>query len=125
VARVSLVNVSKQYADSPPAVSELSLEIADGEFMVLIGPSGSGKSTALNMIAGLSKTSLPARSGSANLYAHVRPAAADGAAPRIVARLDPETGARPGLRMSLGADAAQVYLFDADSGRALAGALTD
>src|SRR3954447_3118574 len=35
------------------AVRELSLEIADGEFMVLVGPSGSGKTTALRMLAGL------------------------------------------------------------------------
>jgi len=36
-----------------PAVNRLSLEIADGEFIVLVGPSGSGKSTALRMLAGL------------------------------------------------------------------------
>src|SRR3954451_13584399 len=36
-----------------PAVNELSLEIADGEFMVLVGPSGCGKSTSLRMLAGL------------------------------------------------------------------------
>ena len=38
---------------STVAVSELSLEIADGEFMVLVGPSGSGKTTALRLLAGL------------------------------------------------------------------------
>ena len=36
-----------------PAVDALDLEIADGEFMVLVGPSGSGKTTALRMLAGL------------------------------------------------------------------------
>src|SRR5689334_19830456 len=36
-----------------PAVPELSLEINDGEFMVLVGPSGCGKSTTLRMLAGL------------------------------------------------------------------------
>ena len=36
-----------------PAVNDLDLDIADGEFMVLVGPSGSGKSTALRMLAGL------------------------------------------------------------------------
>ena len=36
-----------------PAVDALELQIADGEFMVLVGPSGSGKTTALRMLAGL------------------------------------------------------------------------
>ncbi len=36
-----------------PAVDALDLEIADGEFLVLVGPSGSGKTTALRMLAGL------------------------------------------------------------------------
>src|SRR5690606_39300542 len=36
-----------------PAVDELSIEIADGEFLVLVGPSGCGKSTSLRMLAGL------------------------------------------------------------------------
>src|SRR3954465_15497283 len=44
--------VTKRYGGGE-AVSELSLAIADGEFMVLVGPSGSGKTTALRMLAGL------------------------------------------------------------------------
>ena len=36
-----------------PAVNELDLDIADGEFLVLVGPSGCGKSTSLRMLAGL------------------------------------------------------------------------
>ena len=47
-----------------PAVDELNLNIADGEFLVLVGPSGSGKSTALRMLAGL-EAATRARSGSA------------------------------------------------------------
>ena len=43
----------KRYSDGFKAVKDLNLEIADGEFMILVGPSGCGKSTALNMIAGL------------------------------------------------------------------------
>ena len=39
-----------------PSVDKLDLEIADGEFLVLVGPSGSGKSTALRMLAGLEDT---------------------------------------------------------------------
>jgi multiple sugar transport system ATP-binding protein len=53
MADIVLDNVTKTYADGYTAVKGLSLEIADGEFMILVGPSGCGKSTALNMIAGL------------------------------------------------------------------------
>ena len=53
MASIHFSDVSKQYGDGPPAVSGLSLEIQDGEFVVLVGPSGSGKSTALRMLAGL------------------------------------------------------------------------
>jgi multiple sugar transport system ATP-binding protein len=45
--------VSKIYPDGTRAVSDMSLEIDDGEFMVLVGPSGCGKTTALRMVAGL------------------------------------------------------------------------
>ena len=41
------------YADGTTAVSDLSLDIKDGEFIVLVGPSGCGKTTALRMVAGL------------------------------------------------------------------------
>ena len=53
MADIVLDQVSKKYPDGFEAVKELNLEIADGEFMILVGPSGCGKSTALNMIAGL------------------------------------------------------------------------
>ncbi len=54
MASVSFREATRIYPGSDhPAVSELSLEIADGEFMVLVGPSGSGKSTTLRMLAGL------------------------------------------------------------------------
>jgi multiple sugar transport system ATP-binding protein len=45
--------VSKVYPDGTRAVSDLEIEIEDGEFMVLVGPSGCGKTTALRMVAGL------------------------------------------------------------------------
>jgi multiple sugar transport system ATP-binding protein len=54
MAGVRYVNATRLYAGSSiPALRSLNLEIADGEFMVLVGPSGSGKSTALRMLAGL------------------------------------------------------------------------
>ncbi|MDP9116624.1 MAG: sn-glycerol-3-phosphate ABC transporter ATP-binding protein UgpC [Actinomycetota bacterium] len=54
MAVVSYVDATCIYPGNPvPAIDRLNLEIADGEFMVLVGPSGSGKSTALRMLAGL------------------------------------------------------------------------
>jgi multiple sugar transport system ATP-binding protein len=53
VAEIGLDKVTKVYADGTKAVSELDLQIADGEFVVFVGPSGCGKTTALRMIAGL------------------------------------------------------------------------
>ena len=46
-------NVTKRYGDGYEAVKNMSLDISDGEFVILVGPSGCGKSTALRMIAGL------------------------------------------------------------------------
>src|SRR4051794_22488536 len=56
MARVTFADVSKRFG-AVAAVRSLSLEIADGEFMVLVGPSGSGKTTALRMLAGLEAVS--------------------------------------------------------------------
>jgi multiple sugar transport system ATP-binding protein len=54
VARVEFEDVWKQFASQgAPAVRGLSLDIADGELLVLLGPSGCGKTTALRMLAGL------------------------------------------------------------------------
>jgi multiple sugar transport system ATP-binding protein len=53
MAEIVLDHVSKVFADGYEAVKEMDLDIADGEFMILVGPSGCGKSTALRMIAGL------------------------------------------------------------------------
>ncbi len=53
MAEVVLDKVNKQYENGFHAVKDLDLDIADGEFLVLVGPSGCGKSTALRMVAGL------------------------------------------------------------------------
>ncbi|MCW2511256.1 MAG: carbohydrate transporter ATP-binding protein family [Mycobacterium sp.] len=53
MAEIVLENVTKSYANGAAAVKDLSITIADGEFIILVGPSGCGKSTTLNMIAGL------------------------------------------------------------------------
>jgi multiple sugar transport system ATP-binding protein len=57
VASVSFDRASKIYPDGTRAVSQLLLEIPDGQFMVLVGPSGCGKTTALRMLAGLESVS--------------------------------------------------------------------
>jgi multiple sugar transport system ATP-binding protein len=53
VAGIVLQDVWKVYGDGTEAVRALDLDVADGEFVVLVGPSGCGKTTALRMIAGL------------------------------------------------------------------------
>ncbi|KAA0095264.1 sn-glycerol-3-phosphate ABC transporter ATP-binding protein UgpC [Mycolicibacterium sp. P1-18] len=53
MAEIVLDRVAKSYAGGAAAVKDLSITIADGEFIILVGPSGCGKSTTLNMIAGL------------------------------------------------------------------------
>src|SRR6202522_866557 len=53
MAQIILDQVEKVYAGGVKAIDNLSLEVKDGEFMVLVGPSGCGKSTALRSIAGL------------------------------------------------------------------------
>ena len=53
MASVTFEHVAKIYDGGVRAVNDLNLDIADGEFMVLVGPSGCGKTTALRMLAGL------------------------------------------------------------------------
>src|SRR3954452_4325262 len=53
MAEITLDRLTKVYGDGTRAVSELDLEIGDGELVVLVGPSGCGKTSALRMVAGL------------------------------------------------------------------------
>src|SRR5216117_1465770 len=53
MAEIELEHITKRFPDGSLAVNDFNLDIADGEFVILVGPSGCGKSTTLNMIAGL------------------------------------------------------------------------
>ncbi|MDQ4052335.1 MAG: sn-glycerol-3-phosphate ABC transporter ATP-binding protein UgpC [Actinomycetota bacterium] len=53
MASIDMRNIVKQYGDGFPAVNDVSIDVKDGEFMILVGPSGCGKSTLLRMIVGL------------------------------------------------------------------------
>ena len=53
MASITFDKVGKVYPGGTRAITDVNLDIADGEFLVLVGPSGCGKSTLLRMIAGL------------------------------------------------------------------------
>jgi multiple sugar transport system ATP-binding protein len=57
MANLALENINKVYENGYHAVHDLTLDVEDGEFLVLVGPSGCGKSTALRMVAGLESIS--------------------------------------------------------------------
>src|SRR6266849_5440107 len=53
MASIRFEDVSKQFPDGTLALSNIAIDVADGEFVVLVGPSGCGKSTLLRSAAGL------------------------------------------------------------------------
>ncbi|UAL30670.1 sn-glycerol-3-phosphate ABC transporter ATP-binding protein UgpC [Nocardioides rotundus] len=53
MAAIEMKNIVKKYGDGFPAVNDVSVDVEDGEFLILVGPSGCGKSTLLRMIVGL------------------------------------------------------------------------
>ena len=72
MARVVLNNITKTIGDHP-IVKNLSLDIPDKEFFILVGPSGCGKSTTLRMIAGLEEITSGEISIDGRVVNHVRP----------------------------------------------------
>ena len=73
MAEITFDGVTKVFGDNVPAVDDLSLHVADGEFMVLVGPSGCGKTTALRMLAGLEEISSGTLSIGGNVVNNVLP----------------------------------------------------
>ena len=65
MASIGIDGVTKVYENGFLAVDDVSLEVRDGEFMVLVGPSGCGKSTLLRMIAGLEEVTAGASASAA------------------------------------------------------------
>src|SRR6187397_1881119 len=53
MAEIQMQHIVKRYGDGFPAVNDVSIDVDDGEFLILVGPSGCGKSTLLRMIVGL------------------------------------------------------------------------
>ena len=82
MAEIQFKGITKRYPDGFEAVKAIDLDIADGEFMILVGPSGCGKSTALRMIAGLEDVS------EGDLKAHVKSNLARYKVPRDIEFLD-------------------------------------
>src|SRR2546425_7469069 len=78
MASVTLRRLSKSFdRSSPPALQDLTLEVRDGEFLVLLGPSGCGKTTALRCIAGLDEPTAGQILIGERDVTHVGPAARD------------------------------------------------
>jgi multiple sugar transport system ATP-binding protein len=72
MARVILKNLTKSFGDHP-IVNNVSLDIPDKEFFILVGPSGCGKSTTLRMIAGLEEMTSGEIHINGRMVNHVRP----------------------------------------------------
>ncbi|SOC00218.1 carbohydrate ABC transporter ATP-binding protein (CUT1 family) [Rhodobacter sp. JA431] len=77
MAEILLEHVGKTYAGGTQAVSDVSLSVADGEFIVLVGPSGCGKSTLLRMVAGLEDISAGTVTIGARVVNRLEPAERD------------------------------------------------
>jgi ABC-type sugar transport system ATPase subunit len=73
MADVSFEDVTKEFPGGTLAIKDLSLEIPDGEFMILVGPSGCGKTTALRLVAGLETATSGTITIAGNNVTHLSP----------------------------------------------------
>ncbi len=102
MASVTLRRLSKSFdRSSPPALQDLTLEVRDGEFLVLLGPSGCGKTTALRCIAGLDEPTTGQILIGERDVTHVGPAARDVAMVFQTYALYPHLTARQNLAFAL------------------------
>lgn len=77
MARLNIESICKTYPNGANAVNGINLDVADGEFIVLVGPSGCGKSTLLRMIAGLEEITSGEVSIDGRIVNDVEPASRD------------------------------------------------
>ena len=127
MATVTLDHVNKVYSNGFHAVNDLSVDIREGEFMVLVGPSGCGKTTALGGTVDLVEAL------GSELMVHftidARRVRAEGAASddedataesgEGVARVDPSAKVTVGEKITFAINAAGMQFFDPDSGAAI------
>src|SRR5690606_12308697 len=113
MARIRLENVNKQFGEHK-ALIDLSLDVADGEFFVLLGPTGAGKTTTLRLISGLDKPN------SGEIFINEQNVAEGGPAERDAAlvlqqyALDPRLTVREKLRLPLKSRVRRMAQADID-----------
>jgi ABC-type sugar transport system ATPase subunit len=122
MARVLFQAATKRFGDVT-ALRDFSLEVGDGEFVVLVGPSGSGKTTALRLVAGLEALTSGDIRGRAEyvemLGRETLIGVATGGDLRFAVLADPDVTVKPGTAVRFGLEPGRLHLFDASTSQAL------